>query len=76
MTLEPGQKVRVVRLLVGHTDVRHIGEVGRILKISAKGYHVLLDSFDEEAIFQEGELVGSHLPSATQLDTLPVTVYR
>lgn len=55
----PGQKVcvaRVVRLQPPYTDTMHVGKVGRVLKIGAKGYHVLLDPFDEEATFQEEEL--------------------
>lgn len=47
---------RVVRLQPPYTDTMHVGKVGRVLKIGAKGYHVLLDPFDEEATFQEEEL--------------------
>lgn len=55
MKFLPGQRVKVVK--VGKDgDPKHVGQHGKIMTATAYGYKVLLDTWDEEAIFFEEEL--------------------
>lgn len=55
MKFQLGAKVRVVK--VGKDgDTRHVGQRGKVMTATSYGYKVLLDTWDEEAIFFEDEL--------------------
>lgn len=56
MKFRDGMKVQVVRLLDPFTNKKYLGKVGRIMKVSDKGYHVLLDDWFDECTFMESEL--------------------
>ena len=55
MTFIPGQRVKVIK--VGKDgDTKHVGQYGQVMTATSYGYKVLLDTWDEEAIFFESEL--------------------
>ena len=56
MKFHPGQKVRVMKVGKDSLHPEHVGQYGVIRTATAYGYKVLLDTWDEEAIFFESEL--------------------
>ena len=55
MKFHVGQKVRVVKVSKDG-DTRHVGQCGKVMTATSYGYRVLLDTWDEDAIFFEDEL--------------------
>lgn len=56
MKYHPGQKVRVAKQGIRYKGHNYVGMLGRVVQASEYGYHVVLDSSNEELTFFEDEL--------------------
>ena len=56
MKFIPGQRVEVIKVGKDSLHPEHKGQRGVVMTATPFGYKVLLDTWDEEAIFFESEL--------------------